>query len=439
MLLKTIGTLLLSYRAKLPMRTGVSLLRLSSSGSHEGKTDSPAVRSDNYNYDYHVPVMLDNCCSYLMWKEEGGVYVDCTMGGGGHTREILQRGGSVIAIDQDPDSIAEVESKLWPYIKEKSLEIHRSNFRHIAKVVAASELSPDGFVDGVIFDLGISSHQIDEGERGFAFAKDGPLDMRMSKGNMGSGGLTAHEIVNTWTEDRIADVLYKYGEEPRSRKLARNIVASRPLETTGDLKSVLNQCTHHKFQTKTLARCFQALRIVVNDEMAALEQALMETHNVVRPGGRLVVMSYHSLEDRMVKRLMKDGTSVTTSVSRSSRTGCTTSSDSGSSNDIDMIEAINAADISTNSNISADGLRNTFWMPVTRKAIIADDTEVRTNNRSRSAKLRVAERVHTMDLNNKENQIFGHKARKSKFAPGMKGKKELERQRKREHVKQQEE
>jgi 16S rRNA (cytosine1402-N4)-methyltransferase len=178
--------------------------------------------------------MLDNCCSYLMWREEGGVYVDCTMGGGGHTREILQRGGSVIAIDQDPNSIAEVESKLWPYIEENSLKIHRSNFRHIAKVVAASKLSPDGFVDGVIFDLGISLHQMDEGERGFAFAKDGPLDMRMSKGNMGSGRLTAHEIVNTWTEDRIADVLFKCGEEPRSRKLARNIVASRPLETNSD-------------------------------------------------------------------------------------------------------------------------------------------------------------------------------------------------------------
>ena len=336
---------------------------------------------------YHVPVMLKECCDELVWKK-GGVYVDCTLGGGGHTNEILRRGGKVIGIDQDPDAIEAASLRLKCSIDEASLEIVQSNFRRIKEVVRGSPLTgEDGQVDGVIMDLGISSHQIDKGERGFAFGHDGPLDMRMSQGTGPEGRVTAAEIVNEWSEEAIADILFDYGEEPRARRLARAIVAARPFATTGALKQVINDNTHFNHQTKTLARCFQALRIVVNDEIVSLNDALSSLHEVVRPGGRLVIMSYHSLEDRPIKRLINSGQLPT-------------------------------------SSIKSEFL---FWRPVTRKARTATQAELASNSRARSAKLRIAERIHALRLDELEHMPGREK--RSKYRSGTVGAKEQRKKR----------
>ena len=161
-------------------------------------------------------------------------------------------------------------------------------------------------VDGVLMDLGISSHQIDEASRGFAFGSEGPLDMRMASGES-SGSLTAATIVNKWDVDSLANVLYEYGDETRSRQISREIVSARPHSTTFDVKKAICRVTSYKRQSATLARCFQALRIVVNDELGALDDALNSMHRCVVPGGRLVALSYHSLEDRRVKQLIRYG------------------------------------------------------------------------------------------------------------------------------------
>jgi 16S rRNA (cytosine1402-N4)-methyltransferase len=296
----------------------------------------------------------------------------------------LRRGGKVIGIDQDPDAIAEVGSKLARFTDGR-LEIVQANFRRIAQVVKAARLAENGLVDGVIMDLGISSHQIDVSTRGFAFAQDGPLDMRMSQGEGPEGVLTAATIVNTWTEESISNLLFDYGEEPRARRLARSLVACRPLETTGALKDVINQNTHFNFQTKTLARCFQALRIAVNDEMLALEDALTSLHEVVRPGGRLVVMSYHSLEDRPVKRLLNSG----------------------------------------QLSSSASKAEVLYWKPVGRKAVVASPDELALNNRARSAKMRVGERIDAVNISDLE--YLPGRERKSKYMKGQKGAKQRKR------------
>ena len=259
--------------------------------------------------EYHIPVLLNECCEYLAIKPNG-LYVDCTLGGGGHTREIIRRGGRVIGLDQDPDSIAKTSKELSEYISSERLEIVQTNFRFIEKAVQSAKLANGQLVDGILMDLGISSHQIDEPSRGFAFGADGPLDMRMGQGktaNAGAAEFTAATICNEWTVDDIADTLYHFGEETRSRQIAREIVLARPLNTTGALVDVINRITSWKQRSKTLARCFQALRICVNDEMGALDESLMSAHRCLRPGGRLVVISYHSLEDRRVKRLFKTG------------------------------------------------------------------------------------------------------------------------------------
>ena len=179
---------------------------------------------------YHVPVLLNECCEYLAIKQNG-IYVDCTLGGGGHTREIIRRGGRVIGLDQDPDSIAKTSKELSEYINNERLEIVQTNFRFIEKAVQSAKLANGQLVDGILMDLGISSHQIDEPSRGFAFGADGPLDMRMGQGktaNAGAAEFTAATICNEWTVDDIADTLYHFGEETRSRQIAREIVLARP-------------------------------------------------------------------------------------------------------------------------------------------------------------------------------------------------------------------
>ena len=187
------------------------------------KSFNAAQKKTDVASDYHIPVLRDECCHYLITKENG-LYVDCTVGGGGHTRAILERGGRVIGLDQDPDAIAEASSHLEFFISTGKLELIRTNFRFIEKAIKESVLAKGELVDGVLMDLGISSHQIDEPERGFAFGADGPLDMRMGQGqnknNMDSdhftdSDFTAATIVNEWDQESIANALYDYGDEPR--------------------------------------------------------------------------------------------------------------------------------------------------------------------------------------------------------------------------------
>ena len=336
----------------------------------DGDDNDGFVCKSNSSIDYHVPVMMNECCDLLNIKP-GCVYVDCTMGGGGHTRAILERGGKVIGIDQDPDSIVRVKRLMSNYIATGDLEVIQTNFRNIKDAIAASNLSgKDGTVDGVLMDLGISSFQIDEASRGFAFSQDGPLDMRMNKGvlsdELEDGAhvlkvVSAFDIINTWDANDIADILYNYGDEVRSRVIAREIVLARPLNTTGQLESVISRVTQFKQRSKTLARCFQALRIVVNDEIGALEDALLQMHECIRFEGRFVVMSYHSLEDRRIKQLFRDGVLQGHSVT------------SGSDRQTDTV--------------------NNPWRALTKRAIVPSDEELQLNRRSRSAKLRCAEQI----------------------------------------------
>lgn len=336
-------------------------------------------------YSYHVPVMKEECCTHLKITP-GGVYVDCTLGGGGHTKAILERGGKVIGLDQDPDAIARASAMLSKYIERGDCEIMQTNFRNIKKAIinstlAGADTNKGGLVDGVLMDLGVSSFQINEGTRGFSISQDGPLDMRMNKGqttNIGdddnSAGadqeitwrgkrvISAQEILNTWDTAAIADVLYNYGDETRSRILAREIVAARPLNTTADLVRVISSRTSFKERPKTLARCFQALRIVVNDEIGALEDALSGMHECLRDGGAFVVMSYHSLEDRRVKQLFRTG-----SLFR---------------DDGELGEEEGRAITTSNP-----------WEVQFKGAIGPSDAEVEANRRARSAKLRAAVRV----------------------------------------------
>jgi 16S rRNA (cytosine1402-N4)-methyltransferase len=351
----------------------------------DNEVDLDAGGGSNVTIDYHVPVMMNECCDLLNIRP-GGVYVDCTMGGGGHTRAILERGGRVIGIDQDPDSIARVKRLLSNYIAAGDLEVIQTNFRNIRDAIASSKLvGDDGAVDGVLMDLGISSFQIDEATRGFAFSQDGPLDMRMNKGMLGSEldddmstskVVSAFDIINFWDANDIANILYDYGDEVRSRVIAREIVLARPLNTTGQLESVISRVTQFKQRSKTLARCFQALRIVVNDEIGALEDALLRMHECIRFEGRFVVMSYHSLEDRRIKQLFRDGVIQGRSV------------------------MIDSTDDASQGRKRSDGVLSIVstavtnpWKVVNKRAVVPTDEELQSNRRSRSAKLRCAEQI----------------------------------------------
>jgi len=349
----------------------------------DNEVDVDAGGGSNVTIDYHVPVMMNECCNLLNIRP-GGVYVDCTMGGGGHTRAILERGGRVIGIDQDPDSIGRVKRLLSNYIATGDLEVIQTNFRNIRDAIANSKLlGDDGAVDGVLMDLGISSFQIDEATRGFAFSQDGPLDMRMNKGMLGSEldddvptpkVVSAFDIINFWDANDIANILYDYGDEVRSRVIAREIVLARPLNTTGQLESVISRVTQFKQRSKTLARCFQALRIVVNDEIGALEDALLRMHECIRFEGRFVVMSYHSLEDRRIKQLFRDGVIQGRSVIDSTDTS------QGRKRSDGVL------------SIASTAVTNP-WKVVNKRAVVPTDEELQLNRRSRSAKLRCAEQI----------------------------------------------
>ena len=301
---------------------------------------------NNIETAYHIPVLLEESIDGMNLQPKG-IYVDVTFGGGGHSKEILHRGDSSIRLfsfDQDEDAERNI-------VDDDRFTFVRSNFRYLYNFLRYHGIEQ---VDGILADLGVSSHHFDDSERGFSFRFDGNLDMRMNK----RSGKTAADIVNTYDEERLADIFYLYGELKNSRKLASTIVKARnrkAIVSIGDFLEIVKPLFGREREKKELAKVFQALRIEVNQEMEALKEMLLSAMEVLKPGGRLVVITYHSLEDRMVKNIMKTG------------------------------------------NIEGKAIQDFYGNPQTpfklvNKVIIASDEEVKRNPRSRSAKLRIAEK-----------------------------------------------
>lgn len=243
---------------------------------------------------HHISVMPREVISHLL-PSSGKIFLDGTLGGGGHSELILSTGASVVALDQDMDALNHATKRLEKYAPH--FRAFQANFRDAATLIAKHQI---GLLDGIIVDLGVSSHQIDVGSRGFSFQQDGPLDMRMNA----TEGRSAADIVNEESEEELARILWEYGEERHSRRLARAIVNRRqdsPFTTTGELASFIATVIPKKGKMHPATLSFQGLRIAVNDELGALKDLLSQAPGLLKPGGRLVVISFHSLEDRLVK------------------------------------------------------------------------------------------------------------------------------------------
>lgn len=247
---------------------------------------------------FHVPVMVEQVVAGLNIRA-GGRYLDATAGGGGHTDALLAHlddRGRVVACDRDPEAIARLEER---FRRDLRVTVYRVNFAGIGGDPIVGRFAP---YDGVLFDFGVSSRQIDDPQRGFSFMHDGPLDMRMDR----TQPLTAADVANDYPEAELARVLREYGEQPRARRIAAEIVRARPLATTAGLAAVIERAAAGRERTKTLARVFQALRIEVNGELDAIDRALRAAYDLLAANGRLVALSYHSLEDRRVKRFLRE-------------------------------------------------------------------------------------------------------------------------------------
>jgi 16S rRNA (cytosine1402-N4)-methyltransferase len=261
----------------------------------------------------HVPVLLDEVTEALS-LQPGCVIVDATFGAGGYTRRFLDAGATVHAFDRDPDAVAAVAGNpdQWPELRTDPprMVLHPRRFSEMVAALAEAGVAR---VDGIAMDIGVSSMQLDRPARGFAFAADGPLDMRMS-----ADGPTAADFVNTAPEAEIADVLFHYGEERQSRRLARAIVTARPLSTTSELANVVRKALGHRpgAPKDPATRSFQAIRIHVNGELDELQQALFAAEELLKNGGRLAVVAFHSLEDRIVKQFLREASGSNASVSR---------------------------------------------------------------------------------------------------------------------------
>ena len=292
---------------------------------------------------YHKPVLLKESVDALV-NNPDGVYVDVTFGGGGHSREILSRlseKGRLFSFDQDSDALNNA-------IEDSRFTLINQNFRFLENSLLMYGVAQ---VDGVLGDLGVSSHQFDKAERGFSIRSDAPLDMRMNK----MQDIDAYKVVNEYDEEALADIFYYYGELREARKLAREIVNKREsadIKTTEDLKKVFSYVPTHK-SNKFFAQVFQAIRIEVNQELDALKEMLVQSSNVLKKDGRLVIISYHSLEDRLVKKFLKNG----------------------------MFEGEPERDVYGN-------YQKIFELPY-RKAIVPTEEEIEDNSRARSAKMRV--------------------------------------------------
>lgn len=296
---------------------------------------------------YHVPVLMKDSVDGLNISS-GGIYVDVTFGGGGHSREILSRldaDGHLYSFDQDADAEKNI-------INDGRLTFVRSNFRYLKNWMRYYGVD---HIDGLLADLGVSSHHFDDESRGFSFRFDAPLDMRMNKRD----GTTAADVVNTYDEERLADVFYLYGELKNSRKIAAALVkarATRKIATTQDFIGAVESLFRREREKKDMAKLFQALRIEVNNEMTALKEMLKAATDLLRPGGRLSVITYHSLEDRIVKNVMKTG--------------------------------------NPEGKMKQDfyGRVETPFVLINNKVITPGEEELENNPRSRSAKLRIAEK-----------------------------------------------
>lgn len=307
--------------------------------------------------EYHIPVMLEEALDGLSLRPEG-TYVDVTFGGGGHSRAILERlgeGGRLLAFDQDED--AKVESGKLKVENGAQFDFINENFRYLKSFLRLHGVRQ---VDGILADLGVSSHQFDVAERGFSTRFDGALDLRMDR----RGEVTASDLVNSLGEEELARLLKLYGELPNARQMARAIVKwkvesgeRREIKTTGELKEAVQRHLPRGMENKYLAMLFQALRIEVNGELEALKEMLQQASEVLKPGGRLVVISYHSLEDRLVKNFMRSG--------------------------------------NFEGEVEKDFYGNVLspMRMVSHGAVKASEEEVARNNRARSARLRVGERV----------------------------------------------
>lgn len=308
---------------------------------------------------YHIPVLLKESIDGLDIKP-GGIYVDVTFGGGGHSSEILQRldgTGHLYSFDQDADAEKNIEKRLGEREKGTGAGANftfvRSNFRYLKNWM---RYYGEENIDGLLADLGVSSHHFDDFERGFSFRQDAPLDMRMNK----RASMTAADIIETYTEQQLADVFYIYGELKQARRLAATICKARTetkIKTTAQLTAIAEKHLNREREKKDMARLFQALRIEVNNEMTALREMLAAATQLIKPGGRLSVITYHSLEDRIVKNYMRSG--------------------------------------NAEGKISQDffGRRETPFRLVNSKVITPTDDEQERNPRSRSAKLRIAEKI----------------------------------------------
>lgn len=303
---------------------------------------------DNKETTYHVPVLLKESVEGMSIKPNG-IYVDVTFGGGGHSKEILSKlgfDGRLLGFDQDQDAERNI-------VNDGRFTFVRSNFRYLENFLKYHGIQQ---VDAILADLGVSSHHFDDSERGFSFRFDGALDMRMNK----RAGMTAADIINTYDEEPLANLFYLYGELKNSRKIASLLVRSRQkseIKTINEFLEIIKPLFKFEREKKELAKVFQALRIEVNQEMEALKEMLNGATKALKPGGRLVVITYHSLEDRMVKNLMKTG--------------------------------------NFEGKVEQDffGKVQTPYRIINNRVIIPSDEEINSNPRSRSAKLRIAEKI----------------------------------------------
>jgi len=309
--------------------------------------------------DFHKPVLLYETIA-LLRPEPGGVFLDATLGGGGHACELLERtapNGVLVGIDRDPDALGFAARRLAPFGDRAKLI--RANFREVKHVLASLGIAE---LDGAIFDLGVSSHQLDS-DRGFSFLRDEPLDMRMSPAE---GGPSAADIVNTYAESDLAEVIHRYGEERYARAIARAIVRRRavsPIRTTGELTEVIVSTVGGRYRGQEIhpaTRSFQAIRIETNSELEAIEKGLEDTAELLRAGGRVCVIGFHSLEDRISKRLFRKLSGYCECSARLPACVC--------------------------------GARRVVKV-ITTKPVVPAAQEVAVNPRSRSAKLRCAERI----------------------------------------------
>jgi len=303
------------------------------------------------SYFKHEPVLLKEAVGQLI-TERNGIYVDATLGGGGHAQEILahlDEDGELYGIDQDDEALNAAKAKLNDDPRFKPI---KGNFGYLSTLLPPHTHT---HISGILFDLGVSTHQITEAERGFSFQEDGPLDMRMSN----LEGISAYDVVNEYDYKKLRDIIFHYGEERKSREIARAIIDARPLKTTGELRDVVKSVVKGPHQTKSLARVFQGIRIEVNRELDMLRKAMEQSLELLKLDGRIVAISYHSLEDRIVKRFFKSG------------------------NHEGKVEK----------DFYGNELKNIEML--TRNIITPTDEEIERNPAARSAKMRVARKINS--------------------------------------------